>query len=75
MISHFDFRRKIIILCRKLCSLHGHGFLRHDLVSISMLEARSPLGLDLVIDPRGKWTILECLYVVLIYAARLTLVS
>lgn len=36
--SHFDFRRKFVILCRKSCSPHVQDFLRHNLVTISTLE-------------------------------------
>lgn len=56
MISHFDLRRKII-LCSKPYSLCVHGFLRHSLVDVRLEEVWSSLGLDLVTDPREKWTI------------------
>ena len=56
MISHFDFRRKIIILCRKLYSLNVQGFLEHN--SMTIVKIWSPLGLDLIAGPREKWTVL-----------------
>lgn len=74
MISDFDFRRKIIILCTNPYSLCAHSFLRHSLVSVSLVEMGSSLGLDLVTDPGEKWTILGYPYVVLIFAATRSLV-
>ena len=55
MISHFDFRRKII-LCRKLYSLNVQDFLKHNLMTI--VKIWSPVGVDLITGPREKWTIL-----------------
>lgn len=52
MISHFDFRRKMIILCSVSRAFSG------SLVNVCVLEMWSSLGLDLVIDPREKWAIL-----------------
>ena len=56
MISHFDFRRKMIILCRKIYSLNVQGFLKHN--SMTIVKIWSPLGLDLITGPREKWTVL-----------------
>ena len=56
MISHFDFRRKIIILCRKLYSLNVQDFLKHNLMTI--VKIWSPVDVDLITGPREKWTIL-----------------
>lgn len=73
MISHFYFRRKII-LCSNPSSLCAQGSLRQSLVSVSLVEMGSSSGLDLVTDSGEKWTILGHPYVVLIFAATRSLV-